>query len=94
MEIDAYHIKGGNLNFYDEMKDRFAQQGYVIPNVVFWNVDSRHDTYHSFKDNPNVQLVSGQSASTFKLVIEGLDLTPYEIMLKALNDPQYDVVTI
>ena len=35
MEIDAYHIKGGNLNFYDEMKDRFAQQGYVIPNVVF-----------------------------------------------------------
>ena len=94
MEIDAYHIKGGNLNFYDEMKDRFAQQGYVIPNVVFWNVDSRHDTYHSFKDNPNVQLVSGQSASTFKLVIEGLNLTPYEIMLKALNDPQYDVVTI
>lgn len=94
MEIDAYSIKGGNLSFYDEMKDRFAQHGYQIPNIVFWNVDSRHDTYHAFEDNVNVMLVSGQAASTFRLIMEGLNLTPYEVMLKALNDPQYDIITI
>jgi hypothetical protein len=76
------------------MKDRFAEAGYEMPNVVFWNVDSRHDTYHAKADEPRVQLVSGKSTSTFKLLIEGLNKTPYELMLQALNDKRYDPITV
>lgn len=79
--------------FFDEMKDRFAEAGYEMPNVVFWNVDSRHDTYHAKADEPRVQLVSGKSPSTFKLLIEGLNKTPYELMLQALSDKRYDPIT-
>ena len=43
MEIDA--CSGRSWSFYDEMVKRFAQYGYSIPNIVFWNVKARNDTF-------------------------------------------------
>lgn len=79
---------------FDEMKGMFDQAGYEMPNVVFWNVDSRNETYHAKADEPRVQLVSGRSTSTFKNLIEGLNKTPYEMMIQALSDKRYDPITV
>ena len=51
---------GQNWSFYEEMRARFAQYGYEIPTVVFWQVDSRHDTFHADASRKGVVLVSGQ----------------------------------
>lgn len=92
MEINNYHISGGNFTFLDEMKYRFKEAGYELPNVVFWNVDSRHNTFHAFEDDSRVQLVSGQSTTVFKQLIDSFNYTPYEMMLKALNSPRYELL--
>ena len=92
MEIDPYIV--GDWTFYDAMKDIYASNGYDIPNVVYWNVNSRHDVYHADSDRKGVQLVSGQSASTFKQLVGGIGMTPVEMMLKVLNNGRYDLVTI
>lgn len=78
----------------DEIAYKFQQNGYVIPKVIYWNADSRNDTYHAISENKNVAMVSGQSASTFKTVLMSIDEDPYNTMLKTLNDEVYDIVRI
>ena len=92
MEIDYWD--GGSLTFTEEMRKRFAEAGYEMPKLVYWNVDSRKDTFLASKNDPNAILVSGQSASTFKNLIKGIDLSAYEIMVETLNDPRYDCVVV
>lgn len=75
--------------FYDEMRVRFESCGYQIPNIVFWNVNARHNTFHADVKAKGVQLASGQSASVFKSLIDGEYMTPYEYMLSVLNAPRY-----
>ena len=92
MEIDYWG--GGSLTFTEEMRKRFADAGYEMPKLVYWNVDSRKDTFLASKNDPNTILVSGQSASTFKNLIRGIDLSAFEIMVQTLNDPRYDCVVV
>lgn len=92
MEIDACVSK--KWLFYDEMKDRFEEAGYKIPNVVFWNVDSRHDVFHVDATRKGVQLCSGQSASTFKQLMESIGMTPVEMMHNVLNSERYEKIQI
>ena len=92
LEIDYWG--DGSLTFTEEMRKRFADAGYEMPKLVYWNVDSRKDTFLALKNDPNTILVSGQSASTFKNLIKGIDLSAYEIMVQTLNDPRYDCVVV
>ncbi len=92
LEIDYWD--GGSLTFTEEMRKRFADAGYEMPKLVYWNVDSRKDTFLASKNDPNAILVSGQSASTFKNLIKGIDLSAYEIMVETLNDHRYDCVVV
>ena len=91
MEID-YCV--GAWSFYDEMRDRFEAAGYEIPNVVFWNVNSRHDVFHADSERKGVQLCSGQAASTFKTLVNSIGITPTEMMLKVLDGERYAPVTV
>ena len=92
MEIDC--CTSANWSFYDEMKARYECCGYEIPNIVFWNVNSRHDIFHADKSRKGVQLCSGQSASTFKTLMSSVGLTPTEMMMKVLNSERYEPIRI
>ncbi len=85
---------GQNWSFYEEMRARFAQYGYEIPTVIFWQAESRHDVFHADKDRKGVILVSGQSAGTFKNLIGAIGMTPSQYMLKILNSIRYEVIRI
>jgi hypothetical protein len=91
MEIDSCT---GSFMFYDSMRAKFAQYGYEIPNIVFWNVASRHDVFHADKTRKGVQLVSGQSATTFKQVMQCIGMTPTEAMHKVIDSERYSCITI
>lgn len=93
MEIDeCTDVK--HWGFYDSMKEKFNSHGYEIPNIVFWNVNARHDTFHADANTKGVQLASGQSPSVFKSLVSGIYLTPYEYMVEVLSDPQYDCIVV
>lgn len=94
MEIDCCARQKHKENFYDYVSRVYEEHGYKIPNVVFWNVDSRHDVFLADKDRKGVQLVSGQSASTFKNLIGCVDKTPVEIMYSVLNSDRYQAIQI
>ena len=94
MEIDSCTSRKRRENFYDHVSRVYEEHGYKIPNVVFWNVDSRHDVFLADKDRKGVQLVSGQSASTFKNLIGCVDKTPVEMMYAVLNSERYQAIQI
>lgn len=92
MEIDQ--CSDDDWSFYDAMKRRFENNGYDIPNIVFWNVDSRHDVFHADSKRKGVQLCSGQSATTFKQLMGCIGMTPVEMMLKVINSDRYAEITV
>ena len=94
MEIDYCTDQKHGENFYDYVSRVYEEHGYKIPNVVFWNVDSRHDVFLADKTRKGVQLVSGQSASTFKNLIGCVDKTPVEMMYEVLNSERYRAIQI
>lgn len=78
----------------DEIAYKFQQNGYIIPKIIYWNADSRQDTYHAVCENKNVAMVSGQSVAAFRSVLIALDEDPYNTMVETLNDKIYDVVRV
>lgn len=92
MEIDYSGNK--DWSFYDKMASKFQKAGYIIPNVIFWNVNSRHDVFHADGTKKGVQLASGQSVTVFKQVLQNLGYNPIETMENIINSERYDCITI
>ncbi len=92
MEIDQCGNR--EWSFYDKMAHKFQKHGYQIPNIIFWNVNSRHDVFHADSKRKGVQLCSGQSIATFEHLMGCIDLTPIEFMEQVINSERYDCITI
>ena len=92
MEIDYCGDK--DWTFYEQMARRFRDNGYQIPNIVFWNVDSRHDVFHADKKRTGVQLVSGMSTSVFRQVMQCVGMNPVEAMEKVIGSDRYAAITV
>jgi hypothetical protein len=64
------------LTFMDRMREKFAENGYTMPAIVYWNVRaSKNGMFQDTVDGENVAMVSGYSPSLFEAVIKG---TTYE----------------
>lgn len=94
MEFDMGTTSRDNWTFYDSLAHNFASHGYQIPNVIFWNVNSRHDVFQVTSKYKGVQMASGQSPSVFKSILTNIGKNPYEAMINVLNDPLYDCITL
>ena len=92
MEID--YCGNRDWSFYDKMANKFHKSGYVIPNVIFWNVNSRHDVFHADSKRKGVQLASGQSVTVFKQILQNLGYNPIEAMENTINSERYACITV
>ena len=86
MEFDACS-RNADLSNFEYARRRYAQHGYRLPNLVFWNVQSRHVQQPVTKDERGVALVSGYTPRLFMQVIT--HKTPYQLMLEVLNGEHY-----
>ena len=86
MEFDACS-RNADLSNFEYARRRYAQHGYRLPNLVFWNVQSRHVQQPVTKDERGVALVSGYTPRLFMQVIT--NKTPYQLMLEVLNGERY-----
>lgn len=94
MEIDEATSYKSKWSFYDNMREMYMENGYEIPNIVFWNVDSRNNVFHADSKRKGVQICSGQSINTFKQIMGCIGLTPVEMMKKVINSERYSKITI
>ena len=78
------------MNMIRRMYDK---SGYKVPQIVFWNLSSRHDNIPVRSNEKGTALVSGFSPSIMKSLLCG-DLDPMKIMMKTINDKVYDIVRL
>lgn len=80
------------------IKDQYAQYGYGLPTLVFWNVNAYGDQPVTQHESGAI-LVSGASPSVFRTImecdVESLkNMTPYNMMLRTLNSERYEAVIV
>lgn len=85
-----FNTCGRNTNL-EEIKLKYKKAGYLLPSLVFWNVNGRIGNSPATQYDENTCLVSGCSPSIFKYAISGQ--TPVDFMLEVLNSERYSKVT-
>ena len=90
MEFDCCAENADMTNF-EYAKKLFESNGYKLPNVVFWNVQSRNTQVPVKKNEQGIALVSGCTAKLFEAVMNG-ELDPYEFMLSAVCTERYEKI--
>lgn len=90
MEFD-YCAEGAELTNFEYAKRQFAEAGYTLPEVVFWNVAARNQQVPVKKNEQGVALVSGASPRIFSMLQAG-ELNPERFMLQVLLSERYAAV--
>lgn len=67
---------------------RYADHGYQLPRLVFWNILSRTGTIPVKENDLGVALVSGFSPAIVKMVLSN-STDPFECLLEQLNSERY-----
>lgn len=76
----------------DSVRVQFANAGYKVPNVVFWNIQSRHDNVPVAFNEAGVSLVSGFSPNIVKTMYGDMsDLNPVNMMMRTVMDERYNI---
>lgn len=75
------------LNF-DALKTQFADAGYEMPQLVFWNIRGRLDNVPVKQGEAGTALVSGCSPSIMTSLLGG-ELEPVKIMMKTVGVERY-----
>src|SRR5690606_7892898 len=91
MEFD-YMTNNSDVTVFEGMKKMYAEAGYQMPNVVFWNVESRSSNTPVRHNEQGVALVSGLTPNIFKEVLLKDFISPEGMMLETLMSERYDFV--
>ena len=87
MEFNAC-VRNASVSNFASAKRRFAEHGYRLPQIVFWNVASRNSNQPVTKNEQGVALVSGCTPRLFSMVASG-DLSPYSVMMDIIESERY-----
>lgn len=84
--------------YYDDtvfhaMKRKYAEHGYELPQIVFWNVNGSANVPVTTNDQ-GVALVSGYSPSIMKNLLGNKDLSPYGLMLQVIESERYQDIVV
>lgn len=83
--------KRPNQTLFQNLQDQYAEAGYEMPKVVFWNINAYSNVPVAF-DERGTAMVSGYSPSIMTAILNGKEFTPYGIMLSAVDTPRYEVI--
>ena len=68
---------------------KWADAGYEMPKLIFWNVDARQNNIPMKVEN-DISFVSGFSPSIFQQIMSGK--TAMDLMYEVLNQKRYEVI--
>ena len=95
MEFDAgtgYWNRGHNYTqtLMESIRQKWAAHGYVMPHLIYWNVDARQNNVPEDIGCGLVSYVSGFSPSIFQTIMSGK--TGMDLMFEKLDSERYAVI--
>lgn len=95
MEFNSATRHGYNVTAQQMIEGMYSDAGYKMPNIVYWNIQSRGDSNKPVHfDKNGVALVSGFSPSLLTNLLAGKDMTPLSMMMSVVNSERYSTVTV
>ena len=79
---------------FDVIKAKYVEAGYQMPRVVFWNLRGDTDDFVVTSNEEGVSCLSGFSSDILNLIVDGEEISPVKVMLKAINNPRYDRIRL
>lgn len=87
--------ENSDVSVFHAMKKKFKENGYKLPDIIFWNVGMKCTTFPVTKNDKGVITVSGFNTNLFKMVEENnFNYNPYDFMMKTLNSKRYKAIKI
>lgn len=93
MEFDEAVFGAKHKKLFGHIEAMYAEHGYKLPKLIFWNVNSRTNTIPITSNANGIILVSGYSAVTVKMVLSN-ELDPYKALKDVLMSERYSRITI
>ena len=85
---DTITIGDANATFFEKAKKQWANYGYKLPQIVFWNLNATHENIPAIGEG--FSYVSGFSMNMVENILSGKD--GYSLMMDKLNSPRYEVI--
>ena len=92
MQFDCCIVGGNDEPMFREMRKLYRGYGYDLPEIIFWNVNSRCDAVPVNRSETGAALVSGYSPAIFDMVMGG-ECSPETVMNRILASKRYEPVT-
>ena len=94
MQFNSNNSGGWDKTLYELWRDRFEEDGYKLPNIVFWNCRNFESSGNFQTDamTAGVQYVSGMSTPIFKNVMKSLFCTPLDAVMNIINSERYSAI--
>ncbi len=76
---------------FENAKRKYRAFGYKLPDIVFWNVQSRNRQQPVTMNEQGVALVSGCTPRLFSMVASG-KIDPYSFMMEIIGSERYEKI--
>lgn len=76
------------------IREKYAEHGYTMPEIIFWNVNGRLGNVPASKEDDKVGLVSGFSPALLKSILKGQVYTPEQLMLDTVDVERYSRINL
>lgn len=81
-----------NKTLFEQIADDYAEAGYKLPKICFWNVCSRNfDTVPMQNNELGLVLCSGFSITNMNMFMSG-EIDPYKVLVEQINGERYDPI--
>lgn len=91
-EIDEFNRTSNIDDFYSTIYKLFTNNNYTPPKIIFMNVEARQTTFLTL--NENCLFISGNSVSSFPILLNNLSYKVMEMIEDLLMGPRYRQVVI
>lgn len=90
MEFDGC-VVGADEHTFKRIEDKFKAEGYSLPRITFWNLNSRTNAIPLIENELGVSLVSGYSPTCLKAVMSN-KFNAYDALMDCIFVERYDKV--
>ena len=84
-----------NKTNFEQIEASYREAGYRRPDIIFWNLSGSEINEFPVRYNQNgVALISGYRVDILKSIINGKEITPYNIMRETIDSSRYEKIKI
>lgn len=81
-----------NSSAQEMAKEMFSNAGYELPNIIYWNIQSRGENVPVRFNEQGTALISGFSPSIMTSLLSGANMTPVSIMMETIGKERYSCI--